>query len=114
MNLFTLPEYLPEQELTEPLCGGETRIERIVSCGQHSPEGFWYDQAEDEWVALLAGSATLLFADTGLAELRAGDCLLIGAHRRHRVERTSTRPPCVWLCVFGRLTPPEDGGKLER
>ncbi len=26
------------------------RVERIVSIAQSSPEGFWYDQPEDEWV----------------------------------------------------------------
>ena len=29
------------------------RIERIVSSGQASPQGFWYEQAETEWVCLL-------------------------------------------------------------
>ena len=28
------------------------RIERIVSTGQASPAGFWYDQADDEFVVL--------------------------------------------------------------
>ena len=39
------------------------RIERIVSLGQASPPGFWYDQDEAEWVLLLAGAARLRFAD---------------------------------------------------
>lgn len=39
------------------------RIERIVSTGQSSPPGFWYDQDSFEWVALLAGAARLRFAD---------------------------------------------------
>lgn len=25
-------------------------LERIISTGQSSPEGFWYDQERDEWV----------------------------------------------------------------
>ena len=33
MNLFDIPEQLPEQELTEILLTGKTRIERIVSNG---------------------------------------------------------------------------------
>ena len=45
MNLFDIPEQLPEQELTEILLAGKTRIERIVSNGQTSG---WYDQTEDE------------------------------------------------------------------
>ena len=39
------------------------RIERIVSLGQTSPPGFWYDQKEAEFVVLLAGAARLRFAD---------------------------------------------------
>ena len=44
------------------------RIERIVSRGQASPPGFWYDQAEGEWVLLLAGTARLRFAFTAQHE----------------------------------------------
>ena len=33
------------------------RIERIVSTGQASPEGFWYDQDWTEWFVVLSGSA---------------------------------------------------------
>ena len=35
------------------------RVERIVSSGHCSPEGFWYDQDEQEWVPLLQGAARL-------------------------------------------------------
>ncbi|KAJ3058432.1 hypothetical protein HK102_010506, partial [Quaeritorhiza haematococci] len=37
------------------------RVERIVSHGQASPEGFWYDQDEREFVAVLRGAARLRF-----------------------------------------------------
>src|SRR5258708_20966952 len=54
------------------------RIERIVSLGQRSPPGFWYDQAETEFVVLLAGAAGLRFADEAeTRELRPGDHLTI-------------------------------------
>jgi len=77
------------------------RIERIVSFGQTSPPGFWYDQAEAEWVVLLAGAARLRFADEPEARLlRPGDCLDIAPHRRHRVEWTDLAAPTVWLAVF--------------
>ena len=46
------------------------RIERIVSTGQTTPPGQWYDQSGDEWVALLAGRATLRLA--GRRPRRAG------------------------------------------
>ena len=77
------------------------RIERIVSHGQASPPGFWYDQSEMEWVLLLAGAARLRFADE--AEDRVigpGDCLLIQPHRRHRVTWTDPGAPTIWLAVF--------------
>ena len=38
-----IPENLP-QELFETICtAGNVKIERIVSRGHFSPEGFWYD-----------------------------------------------------------------------
>ncbi len=36
-------------------------IERIVSQGHRSPDGFWYDQKENEFVVLIAGAARLAF-----------------------------------------------------
>jgi len=75
------------------------RIERIVSTGQATPPGEWYDQAGDEWVVLLAGRATLLFGSGDRLDLLPGDWLLIPAHARHRVEATSSDPPCVWLAL---------------
>ena len=77
------------------------RIERIVSLGQHSPPGFWYDQTAAEWVLLLAGAARLRFADEADERLLGpGDCLMIAAHRRHRVEWTDPATATVWLAVF--------------
>ena len=75
------------------------RVERIVSAGHAGTPGEWYDQPGDEWVALLAGAATLLFADGARVALAPGDWLLIPAHARHRVAFTSAEPPCVWLAV---------------
>ena len=53
-NLFAdLPTALPE-ELIEVLAENQhVRIERIVSTGHTSPEGYWYDQDEAEWVVVL-------------------------------------------------------------
>lgn len=89
-------------EVTETLLARPgARIERIVSTGQASPEGFWYDQDEDEFVLLVSGAAGLRFADEAATRaLSPGDWLLIPAHARHRVEWTSADPPAVWLAVF--------------
>ena len=77
------------------------RIERIVSHGQASPPGFWYDQKEAEFVMLLAGAARLRFADEGKDRaLVPGDWVHIAAHRRHRVTWTDPLHPTVWLAVF--------------
>lgn len=101
MNLFeNIPENAPE-ELTEKLLSAEgARIERIVSFGQRSPDGFWYDQEENEWVLLLEGSATLSFEEGGPVDLKPGDYLNIPAGKRHRVEKTDKTERTVWLAVF--------------
>ena len=76
------------------------RIERIVSSGQASPAGFWYQQADAEWVLLLSGEALLRFEDeTAARRLKAGDWLQIEPMRRHRVEWTDPAAPTVWLAV---------------
>jgi cupin 2 domain-containing protein len=78
-------------------------IERIVSTGQTSPPGFWYDSPRDEWVVLLSGAARLEFeeieANARLHAMQPGDYLLIEAHCRHRVAWTHESEPTVWLAV---------------
>jgi cupin 2 domain-containing protein len=89
-------------EITEILLAAPgMRIERIVSLGQRSPPGFWYDQDEAEWVLLLAGAARLRFVDEGEDRvLGPGDCVHIAPRRRHRVEWTDPAMPTVWLAIF--------------
>lgn len=103
MNLFQLPVQLPQHaELHETLLRQEGHgllIERIVSTGQVSPPGFWYDQAQNEWVLLLQGRAVLEWDDGRSMALQQGDWLYIPAHTRHRVAWTSGDPPCIWLAV---------------
>jgi cupin 2 domain-containing protein len=91
-------------EITDPILAAPgIRIERIVSLGQASPPGFWYDQAETEWVLLLAGAARLRFADEPEPRLlRPGDWVEIAPRRRHRVDWTDPTQPTVWLAVFYR------------
>jgi cupin 2 domain-containing protein len=88
-------------EIAERLAGaGAVRIERIVSHGEASPAGFWYDQDEAEFVAVLAGAARLDFADGERLAMAAGDWVEIAPHRRHRVAWTDPARPTVWLVVF--------------
>ena len=73
INLFAdLPARLPDELVTTLLEATNVRIERIVSHGHASPEGFWYDQDQHEWVVVLAGAARLKFED-GTMEMAAGD-----------------------------------------
>jgi len=61
-NLLTPLERLPAEEVFEELFrGGSFRVERIVSTGQATADGEWYDQSQAEWVVLLSGSAVLRF-----------------------------------------------------
>ena len=100
MNLFTrFDPNAPEEQLMTLLQTPGQRLERIVSTGQSSPPGFWYDQEETEWVTLLSGEARL-DTETGPVTLQPGDTLLLPAHFRHRVDYTSKEPPCIWLCLF--------------
>jgi cupin 2 domain-containing protein len=100
MNLFGLPSELPPDEFVERLAGGgDVVVERIVSAGQATQPGEWLEQERDEWVALLQGHAELSFADGTRVALERGDALVIASRTRHRVERTSTDPPCIWLAV---------------
>lgn len=103
-NLFTdIPADLPQELISVLAESGKARVERIVSAGHASPEGFWYDPEQDEWVLLLAGSATLsIEKETGIeqVDLKPADHLLIPAHQRHRVEATSQTEKTVWLALF--------------
>jgi len=73
------------------------RLEQIVSHGQSSPEDFWYDQSETEWVALFRGKAVLEFEDDEMLSLKAGDALVIAPHRKHRVKFCSH--DAIWLAL---------------
>jgi cupin 2 domain-containing protein len=103
-NLFAdLPGDATQEQVTELLHAPSTRIERIVSHGQASPPGFWYDQDWAEWVVVLSGSAVLLLeGEAAPRKLRRGDYLHIPAGRRHRVEATDAREPTIWLAVHHR------------
>lgn len=100
-NLFAdLPTHLGQELVQTILTAAEVRIERIVSHGHASPEGFWYDQDQHEWVVVLKGAARLCFEGEEPVEMRPGDFINIPAHKRHRVEWTTPEEPTIWLAVF--------------
>lgn len=103
-NIFDdLPADLPEELFTTLHRCGSVRIERIVSEGHSSPPGFWYDQAEHEWVIVLEGSAAIEFEDSDEpVRLERGSYLSIPAHTRHRVAWTDPARRTVWLAVHYR------------
>lgn len=109
-----LPAGPQAEELFEGLIESPlVRIERIVSTGQITPEGEWYDQARDEFVLLVSGAAHLrIDGESGDRELGPGDWLLLPAHCRHRVTWTQAAPPTIWLAVHFDAAP-EGAGDEE-
>ena len=99
--LAGIPPKLPEELFTTLHRAEGLRIERIVSEGHRSPDGFWYDQDEHEWVVVLEGKAAIQFEDDPEpVELVRGSYLNIPAHRKHRVAWTSPAEKTVWLAIF--------------
>jgi cupin 2 domain-containing protein len=98
--LSNLPASQSAESFEEILSGRKFRLERIVSNGQRSPEGFWYDQDNDEWVLVLRGAARIrIEGEANDRVLLAGDHLLLRAHERHRVEWTDPSQPTIWLAL---------------
>ena len=100
-NLFATRLDSKRQEIFETLLEADRfRLERIISTGQATPAGQWYDQERNEWVDLLSGSAGLLFeGEREPRVMKSGDHLIIPAHVRHRVEWTDPDHETVWLAL---------------
>jgi cupin 2 domain-containing protein len=103
-----VPANLPEELIQTLLSTPSFRIERIVSLGHASPEGFWYDQETHEWLLLLCGAARLRFEGGEPLDLLPGTFLNIPAHERHRVEWTDPTRPTIWLAIHYESLPPQD------
>ena len=102
-NIFDISNinFSENKEISTILAEGKNvRIERIVSTGQVTEADFWYDQTENEFVAVLQGEAKILIEGKPEIHLTTGDYLLLPAHCRHKVTYTSTTPACIWLAVF--------------
>ena len=88
------------EEVFEPLLERDgLRLERIISKGQVTPRGEWYDQEQDEWVMVLAGAARLLIEGEGELSLERGDSIFLPAHKRHRVTWTAPDRETIWLAL---------------
>jgi cupin 2 domain-containing protein len=99
-NLFSnVPAKLPEELVETLLNADNVRIERIISYGQSSPDDFWYDEPQSEWVAVLKGAARLRFENDDIVELRTGDFVNFPARQKHRVEWTTPDEPTIWLAI---------------
>ena len=97
--LAALPGALDAERIEVLAQRGGARVERIVSTGQSSPDGFWYDQDHDEWVTVVSGAAVLEIEGEGAVELGPGDWRMLPARQRHRVAATSLEEPTVWLAM---------------
>lgn len=98
-NVFAeIPPRTAEEQFITLLSMKSARLERIVSYGHASPEGFWYEQPQLEWVLLLRGAARIRFEDRVL-EIGPGDMVSIAARQRHRVDWTMPDEPTVWLAI---------------
>ncbi len=99
-NIFKdIPCELPDELVTTLISSDSVCIERIVSHGHSSEQGFWYQQEQNEFVILLSGSAELEF-ENGIVAMLPGDYINIPAQQRHRVVATKKDEKSVWLCIF--------------
>ena len=88
-NLFAdLPPHLPDELFTTLLEAANLRIERIVSHGHASPEGFWCDQDQHELVVVLKGAARLRFED-GIVELN------LASYRLEHAKKAKEKAPAA-------------------
>ncbi|WP_235827009.1 cupin domain-containing protein [Aliarcobacter vitoriensis] len=99
-NIFEeIPIDKNEELFFEVFKNDKIEIEKIVSNGQTSPQNFWYEQENNEYILLLEGFAILEFEDFEVG-LKKGDCLNIEAFKKHRVKFTSLDEPTIWFAVF--------------
>ena len=98
--LESIPAVGDEESFEDLLSSPGVRLERIVSQGHASPDGFWYDQDDDEWVVVIEGEAELqIEGESSPRPMQPGDWILLPAHCRHRVVRTAEGRPTIWLAL---------------
>lgn len=97
--LDSIPKDLSNEVFEDLVSSDKIKIERIISKGHTSPDFGWYDQEQNEWVIVIAGSAVIGFDDKPSATLKAGDYLNIPAHQKHKVAWTDPNVETIWLAV---------------
>lgn len=98
--LANIPSQLPNELFEDIISTPNVRIERIISDGHYTSEGEWYDQEQNEWVAVMQGQGVLEYEDGQVVTLNAGDYVNIPAHVKHRVKSTLLGSTTVWLAIF--------------
>lgn len=98
--LANIPSQLPNELFEDIISTPNVRIERIISDGHFTPEGEWYDQEQNEWVAVIQGQGVLEYEDGQVVTLNVGDYVNIPAHVKHRVKSTLSGSTTIWLAIF--------------
>lgn len=100
-NIFAdIPEKIPDEILETIITSRQFKIERIISSGHATADGYWYDQDKNEWVLVLKGNAGLLFEDKKeIVIMKVGDYINIPAHTKHRIEWTDPEEETIWLAI---------------
>ncbi len=100
-NIFSgIKNRSPEEIFETIIKTNQFKIERIISSGQSTDKGNWYDQDKSEWVIVLKGSAGLLFeGNNEVVIMGPRDYINISAHKKHRVEWTDPEGETIWLAI---------------
>ncbi|MBS4013727.1 MAG: cupin domain-containing protein [Bacteroidetes bacterium] len=99
-NIFNIDSLPIDSELFDTIFHNKNvKIERILSKGQVTKDGEWYNQETDEWVILIQGNAKIEFENHKIIELNSGDYIFIPSHQKHKVIFTSVDPICIWIAV---------------
>jgi len=97
--LESIVQNLDKERFDTILENPHIKIERIVSKGHTSPDSGWHDQPHNEWVLLLSGNAVIRYKNERDTHLKAGDHVLLPAHKKHKVSWTNPETESVWLAV---------------
>jgi cupin 2 domain-containing protein len=99
-NIFKTNPEKPNEEIFEIILNNKNlKLERIITNGQTTPPGEWYNQENDEWVVLIQGSALILFENEKFIILNKGDHILIPKNCKHRVQWVDSNQECIWLAL---------------